>query len=128
MRVEPFARMQRPAGPRGGSAIRFPGGETLVIAKFEYGIVPDSEYPSFYPPLQTGSAIADRATHVWILPTTSKMAADGFTYDVVDKSGRIIERVQIPKDRVVVGFGPKDDVYLAHSIDGKTFLERADLR
>jgi hypothetical protein len=95
------------------------------ITRTQVAIVPDSEFPSFYAPLQVGSAIPDSDAHVWILPTTSKLAAGGFTYDVIDRSGRIIERVQLPKGRVIVGFGPRDEVYLAHTEDGKTYLERA---
>ena len=50
---------------------------------------------------------------------------DGFTYDVVDRAGQVIERVQLPKDHVLVGFGPNNAVYLTKA-DGKaTYLERA---
>lgn len=63
--------------------------------------------------------------HVWVLPTTSKLAAGAFTYDVIDCSGRIVERVQLPKGRVVVGFGPRDEVYMSDTEEEKTYLERA---
>jgi hypothetical protein len=93
--------------------------------KVDVSIVPDSEFPQFWPPIQPGSVLADREAHVWILPTTSTNVANGLTYDVVNRSGEIIERVQLPKDHVLVGFGPHDVVYLTKA-DGKvTYLERA---
>ena len=63
--------------------------------------------------------------NLWILPTTSTNAANGFTYDVVNRKGEVVERVQLPKDHVLVGFGPRNVVYLTKA-DGKaTYLERA---
>ena len=91
----------------------------------DLSIVPDSEFPQFWPPIQPGSVLADLDGHIWILPTTSTNAANGFTYDVVNRKGEVIERVQLPKDHVLVGFGPHNVVYLTKA-DGKaTYLERA---
>jgi hypothetical protein len=93
--------------------------------KMDVSIVPDSEFPSFWPPIQPGSVLADLDTHLWILPTTSTNAAAGFTYDVVNRTGEIFERVQLPKGHVLVGFGAHNVVYLTKA-DGKaTYLERA---
>ena len=96
--------------------------------KMDLSIVPDSEFPQFWPPIEPGSVLSDLDGHVWILPTTSTNVANGFTYDVVDRTGQIIERVQLPKDHVLVGFGPHGTVYLTKA-DGKaTYLERALLK
>lgn len=93
--------------------------------KVDLSIVPDSEFPQFWPPIEPGAVLADLDAHLWILPTTSVNAANGFTYDVVDRAGQVIERVQLPKDHVLVGFGPNNAVYLTKA-DGKaTYLERA---
>ena len=100
---------------------------TGMQLKMDVGIVPDSEFPSFWPPIQPGSVLADLDGHLWILPTTSKNAANGRTYDVVNREGVVIERVQLPKDRVLVGFGPHDTVYLTRAEGGATYLERAKL-
>ena len=96
--------------------------------KFDLGIVPDSEFPEFYPPIQAGSLLADLDNHLWILPTTSTNAANGFTYDVVNRNGEIVERVQLPKDHVLVGFGPHNVVYLTKAEGTATYLERAVLK
>jgi hypothetical protein len=93
--------------------------------KMDVGIVPDSEFPSFWPPIEPGSVLADLDAHLWILPTTSTNSASGFTYDVVNRNGDVFERVQLPKGHVLVGFGPHNVVYLTKT-DGKTtYLERA---
>jgi hypothetical protein len=93
--------------------------------KFDLAIVPDSEFPEFYPPITPGSVLADLENHLWILPTTSTNAANGFTYDVVDRNGAVVERVQLPKGHVVVGFGPKNVIYLTKADGSATYLERA---
>jgi hypothetical protein len=93
--------------------------------KVDIGIVPDSEFPSFYPPIQQGSVLADLDGRLWILPTTSTNSANGFTYDVVNRKGEVVERVQLPKDHVLVGFGPHNTVYLTRAEGTNTYLERA---
>ncbi len=96
--------------------------------KFDLGIVPDSEFPEFYPPIQAGSLLADLDGRLWILPTTSTNAANGFTYYIVNRKGEIVERVQLPKDHVLVGFGPHNVVYLTKAEGTATYLERAVLK
>jgi hypothetical protein len=93
--------------------------------KFDVSIVPDSEFPAFWPPIQQGSVLADLDGRLWILPTTSTHVANGLTYDVVNRKGDVVERVQLPKDRVLVGFGPHRVVYLTRAEGGSTYLERA---
>jgi hypothetical protein len=100
-------------------------GAGMPQMKFDIGIVPDSEFPSFWPPIEPGSVLADLEGHLWILPTTSTNSANGFTYDVVNKKGEVFERVQLPKGHVLVGFGPRNVVYLTKADGKNTFLERA---
>ncbi|HEY6220752.1 MAG TPA: hypothetical protein VIV65_11925 [Gemmatimonadaceae bacterium] len=95
--------------------------------KFDVSMVPDSEFPGFWPLVQPGAVLADLDAHLWVLPTTSLNAANGLTYDVINKEGTVFERVQLPKGRALAGFGPHDAVYMTRS-DGKgTYLERAVL-
>jgi hypothetical protein len=100
------------------------GGQQPQI-KFDLNIVPDSEFPQFWPPVEPGSVLADLEDHLWVLPTTSTNAANGFTYDVINREGKIFERVQLPKGRVLAGFGPHDIVYMTHTDGKETYLERA---
>jgi len=114
--IDAQLKRQMSAMPAGGPQI-----------KMDVEVVPDSEFPSFWPPIQPGSVLADLEGHLWILPTTSANSANGLTYDVVDRTGQVVERVQMPKDRVLAGFGPHDAVYLTRAKGGATYLERARL-
>jgi hypothetical protein len=93
--------------------------------KFDLNIVPDSEFPDFWPSVQPGSVLADLDAHLWILPTTSTNAAAGLTYDVINRKGELLERVQLPKDYVLVGFGPNNTVYLTKTEGTTAYLARA---
>ena len=93
--------------------------------KMDVSIVPDSEFPQFWPPIEPGSVLADLDGHLWILPTTSMNAASGFTYDVVNRNGEVFERVQLPKGHVLAGFGVHNVVYLTKLDGTATYLERA---
>lgn len=99
--------------------------------------------PDYYPPLRAGTTLADYEGNLWLLPATSTLvspldvlvqgtagvAADsgppGLVYDVVDRSGKIVERVQIPAGRTVAGFGPDGIVYLLDRTGRELFLEKA---
>ncbi|MEO5813932.1 MAG: hypothetical protein ABIT20_01505 [Gemmatimonadaceae bacterium] len=93
--------------------------------KMEVSVVPDSEFPTFWPPVMAGSVLSDLDGHVWILPATSTNAANGLTYDVVNRKGEIIERVQLPQGCVLVGFGPRKMVYMTKAVGNNTYLTRA---
>lgn len=95
--------------------------------KTDFAIVPDSEFPQFHPPIQQGSVMADLNNRLWILPATSTNVANGLTYDVVNRNGEVVERVQLPKDRVLVGFGPNNVIYLTRTEGQNGYLERAIL-
>jgi hypothetical protein len=93
--------------------------------KMDVNVVPDSEFPQFYPPIQQGAVLADLDGRLWILPTTSTNAGNGLTYDIVNRKGDIVERVQLPKDRALAGFGPHGVLYMTRNEAGKAYLERA---
>ncbi len=77
-------------------------------------VVDAAELPDFYPPVKQGQVFADPDGNVWILPSTSRDAKAGLLFDVVNRKGEIIERVQLPKDRALVGFAKGGELYLAH--------------
>ncbi len=106
-------------------AIATQSGGRAPAMKMDIGIVPDSEFPSFWPPIEPGSVLADLDAHLWILPTTSTNSANGFTYDVVNRNGDVFERVQLAKGHVLVGFGAHNVVYLTKTDGKSTYLERA---
>lgn len=89
-------------------------------------VVEPNELPDFYPPVRQGQVFADPQGNVWILPSTSKDAKEGLLFDVVNRRGEIVERVQLPKDRALVGFATNGDVYMARiHAPTRASLERA---
>ncbi len=109
--------------------------------------------PDYYPPIRSGTTLADYDGNIWLLPATSSLAGQmaamippgargqipagmlpagmasamsgGLAYDVVSRKGEIIERVQIPAGRSIAGFGPDGVVYLLERKGREVFLEKA---
>jgi hypothetical protein len=67
-----------------------------------------------HPPAVRPFAVkADRDNQIWILPTiTVNTVVGGALYDVVNKDGVIVERVQLPPATSIAGFGKGGIVYL----------------
>lgn len=111
----------------------------------------DAEFlPDYYPPIRAGSTLADQDGNLWILPTTSTLAAQmqamipanmrtqipagmlpggapataGLAYDIVNRKGELVERIQIPAGRTIAGFGPGGVVYLLERKGREVFLEK----
>ena len=51
-------------------------------------------------------------------------ANDESVYDVTDRTGALIDRVQLPAGRTLVGFGPGGIVYVATRDGGATKIEK----
>jgi hypothetical protein len=102
-------------GPPGGGA--FGGREPTFVAP--------SELPDYQPPFFIGAARADADGHLWIRTTPTRVIAGGPVYDVINAKGELIDRVQVPKDRTIAGFGAGGVVYLLARDGATTKLERA---
>lgn len=85
------------------------------------------EIPDYIPPIRQGSVKSDDDGNLWILPTTSSQSGNGLVYDVVNRSSELFERVRVPADRLVIGFGRGGVVFLARSEPSSKMwvLERA---
>ncbi len=108
--------------------------------------------PDYYPPIRAGTTLADYDGNLWILPATSSLAGQmsamippgaagrippgmlpagmaaptaGLAYDVVNRKGELVERVQLPAGRAIAGFGPEGVVYLTAREGREVFLEKA---
>jgi hypothetical protein len=106
--------MNTPSGPR--------------TARQHFEFLPLDKLGDFEQPVQTGAVKADLEAHLWILPRTSLKAKDGLLYDVINRKGEIIERVQFPKDYVLAGFAEHGVVYVVHLNGGKGTLERTTVK
>ena len=90
--------------------------------------VPPSDLPDYKPAFFAGSVRADADGNFWIRTIPTKAIPGGPVYDVVNNRGELIDRVQIPADRSIVGFGSSGLVYLTVRENNTTFLERARVR
>jgi len=57
-----------------------------------------------------------------------RLTDSGATYDVINAKGELAERVRVPANRMIVGFGPGDVAYLSSASSAFTRVERARLR
>lgn len=108
--------------------------------------------PDYYPPIRAGSTVADYDGNLWVLPATSSLAGQlsamipagargqippgllpagmtaaptaGLAYDVINRQGELVERVQLPAGRSIAGFGPDGVVYLTARQGREVFLEK----
>ncbi|MEO7502148.1 MAG: hypothetical protein ABIW94_05890, partial [Gemmatimonadaceae bacterium] len=114
------------AAPGGGTNIRSggPGGGPALQMNF----VPASELPDYKPPFFAGSVRSDTQGNLWIRTIPTKAIPGGPVYDVINQNGEIVDRVQIPENRTIVGFGSDGTVYLAARENTVVYLERAKLR
>ena len=86
------------------------------------------ELPDYKPPFFANAVRADADGKLWIQTIPTKALAGGFVYDVIDAKGQLVERVQVPADRTIVGFGAGGIAYLVARDGMKTTLERARIR
>jgi hypothetical protein len=94
----------------------------------QLNFVPPSELPDYKPPFFAGSVRADLDGNLWIRTIPTKAITGGPVYDVINKKGELIDRVQVPLDRNIVAFGPGGAVYLAHRDGNNVLLEKATVR
>ncbi|HMC57132.1 MAG TPA: hypothetical protein VKH19_18280 [Gemmatimonadaceae bacterium] len=92
--------------------------------------VPASELPDYQPAFFAGAARGDADGNLWVRTIATKNLGGGPVYDVINTKGLLIDRVQVPKDRIIIGFGQGGVVYLlARDGNGATGkLERARIR
>jgi hypothetical protein len=89
-------------------------------------LVPPNELPDYKPAFTPGSTRADADGNLWI--RTSHNIDGRPVYDVVNRKGELVDRVQLPLNRQLAGFGPNGVVYLGVR-DGRTaHLEKARIR
>lgn len=118
-----LAYMEARAPTTYGSAIATPDGVRRL--KIQFGFIPVSEIPDYTPPFISGSMKEDRDGNVWIRTLLTTPTPGGYVYDVVNRGGALLERVQIPAGRILAGFGPRGAAILIHGTDGGAHLEIA---
>ena len=99
----PFTAQDREASEkkagRGGVSVGSVGGTGSGSAPIE------REYAMVKPAFAPSDVIVSSSGHVWVM-RTQPFGATATTYDVFDGTGARIDRVTMPADSRVIGFGP----------------------
>ncbi len=109
-------------GPGGGA----PAGGPRPAQQMNF--VQPSELPDYKPPFFAGASRADNDGNIWIRTIPTKAIPGGPVYDVINRKGELLERVQIPVNSSIVGFGPNGSVYMTVREGDNTFLQRARIK
>ena len=91
--------------PRGGASSTAPAGPPPPV------FVSPSELPDYRPAFSNGSVRADAEGKLWVRIMSPKPAA-GPEYDVIDRTGKLVDRVVVPAGTTIAGFGAGGVVYL----------------
>jgi hypothetical protein len=98
------------------------GGRPANAATPPPAYVTPSDLPDVRPPFMSGFTRADAENRVWVRenqnPSTSSVI-----YDVIDRQGRLADRVQLPAASALAGFAP-GAVYLTSVVQGTVRLMR----
>ena len=124
-----MVRMGGPGGaaPAGGAPTVVTSGGGGGRPQINMTYVSPSDLPDYRPPFFATSAKADADGNIW-LRTISAKPVGGEVYDVINAKGEIIDRVQVPEGRTILGFGPGGVVIMARNDGAVTRLERARTR
>jgi len=115
-------------GAAGGQPAVVTGGSPLTGASLPpLTFVEPSELPDYRPAFSGGAMRADAEGRVWVRTNPTKPLAGGPEYDVLDRAGKLVERVAIPRGTTILGFGP-GVVYLGVRDTSGTRLVRARVR
>jgi hypothetical protein len=92
----------------------------------DFEVLPPSTWPSHYPPVAPLGAIAAPDGRLWVKRAVPiRLARE--QWDVIDPSGRLVARWQLPQKTSLVGVGPTG-VYTARTdADDLRYLQRVEL-
>jgi hypothetical protein len=107
-------------GGTGGARVMTSGAGGAPTSTF----VSPSELPDYRPAFTQGATRADVDGNMWIRTSATRTSAAGSIYDVVNRRGELVERIQIPAGRQIVGFGKGGVVYMSARDERGTWLER----
>ena len=103
-----------------------PGGAGLGGQLPPLTMISPSDLPDYKPAFAPGSTRVDVDGNLWI--RTSQNVDGRPVYDIVNRKGELIDRVQLPANRVLAGFGEGGVVYLAVRDGSIAHLEKARVR
>ena len=110
-------------GPGGGGGGG--GGNPMLMGGRNMQFIPANELPDYQPVFFAGAVRADNDGNLWVRTIPSRATPGGPVYDVINGKGELVDRVQIPADRAIIGFGANGAVYLASQTGAARTIERA---
>jgi len=105
-------------GPGAGNPM---GGQQIQI-----NFVDPAELPDYKPAFQPNATRVDAEGNLWIRTTQNEKGWP--VYNVVNRKGELIDRVQLPAGRVIAGFGSGGHIYLGYREGDVARLEKARVR
>jgi hypothetical protein len=108
----------RGTGAQGGQGGQ--GGQGRQI-----NFIPPDELPDYRPAFTNGSVRADAEGKLWVRLIPTKAVAGGPEYDVIDRTGKLVDRVTLPAGTTIAGFGTGGIVYLGVRDAAGTHVVRA---
>ena len=94
----------------------------------ENPVIDPEDLPGYRPPFTQGAVRADMDGNLWVRTIPTKPVPGGTVFDVVSRTGELVDRIQIPSGYTVVGFGRGRVVYLSMRDQGGIHLARVRLR
>jgi hypothetical protein len=77
------------------------------------GVIDADELPDFRPPFAQGAVRADAEGNLWIRAIQPRPVPGGPVYDIVNREGQLVDRLQLPTGYQIVGFGKGKTVFLS---------------
>lgn len=116
-------------GGGGGGAMTFGGGPGGPGGMSPLQFVSPSELPDYRPPFTANAARGDADGNLWVRTTAVRpgAVAGGPIYDVINRKGEVIDRVQIPAGRTIAGFGKGGIVYMVARDEKGSWIERSKM-
>jgi hypothetical protein len=123
LRLAPVGRSSDPTRGSGASTpprtIAPPSLPRLIVA---------GEIPNFYPATARGALLADGDNNVWIRPVPATPDPRGAVWEVIDPSGKLIDRILVPIEATIAGFAKNGIVFLVRRDGGRAVLQKVRWR
>ncbi len=91
-------------------------------------LVRPADIPDYKPPISYGASRADADGNLWVRGNPMRPMPGGFVYDVMNREGKMIDRIQLPMGYQLVGFGPERVVFLSNRDAKGLHLSRVRLK
>jgi hypothetical protein len=91
-------------------------------------LVRPADIPDYKPPIAAGATRADADGNLWVRANPMRPMPGGQIFDVINRKGEMIDRIQIPMGFTLVGFGEGKVVYLSNRDAKGLHLSRVRLQ